>query len=299
MPERRLEAATAALGTRLVIAGGFSSSGVDVPITRKVLTLDTLNPDPETQWGTLPDLPVEWTHANLAAIGGVLFLLGGLEGRGSPEAPFVARGEVFVLEAEAEAWEPLPSSSMPAGEERGAAAVVAAGGHIYLLGGASSTGVLSSSLDFDLISRSWSVMPIELPGARSHAAAMQRFDGMFIIAGGLGDPGNRPLGDVFALPLGATLWEPRDEMETRRGGCGYGVVFGSLICAGGELGGATASTEIYDPTLDRWTTQEAMPEPRAGAPGTVVSNRLYIPGGSASIDFDPTDSLFVFSPTVR
>jgi N-acetylneuraminic acid mutarotase len=291
MPERRLETAAGALGTRLVIAGGFSASMTEgLPITTQVLTYDTLL----DEWGALPDAPVAWTHANIAAVGGVVFLLGGLDGTG-----FVAIGDSYVLEAEATEWTPLPP--MPPGEARGASAVVVSGGHIFLFGGASTSGVLANSLDFDIATRSWSVMPVDLPTARSHAAATRRFDGTFFLAGGLGDlTSARPLGDVYALPQDGTVWELREPMPTPRGGCAYGTAFGQLFCAGGEAGlEALDVVEIYDTNRNVWTTATPMPEPRAGARGTVVGSRLYVPGGSSTLDFEPTDSLFVFTTTAR
>jgi Kelch motif len=286
-PARRLETAAGALGTRLVIAGGFSASMTEgLPITTEVLTFDTLL----GEWDSLPAAPVAWTHANVAAVGGAVYLLGGLDGRS-----FIAQPEAFVLEADAAEWTPLD----PLPEARGGAAVVVSKGHIFLLGGASTSGALKTSLDFDLGTRTWSRMPVDLPTARSHAAAMRRYDdGAFVIAGGLGDlSSGRPLGDVYTLTPDATNWALAEPMPTSRGGCAYGVTFGNLICAGGEAGlVALDVVEIYNPILNTWSTAEPIPEPRAGARGTVVSNRLYIPGGSMTLDFEPTDSLFVFAP---
>lgn len=310
MPERRLETATGALGTRLVLAGGFSASMVEgLPITTKVLTYDTqavgIGRDP---WGQLPDLPVAWTHANVAAVAGAVYVLGGLEGR-----TLIAQGDAFVLEAPREGvpyeWTRLPS--LPPGHERGASAVVVSPGHIFLLGGASTTGTLATNLDFDLATREWIVgRPIDLPTPRSHAAAMRRYDGAFVLAGGLGDlTSGSALGDTWLLPQnnfeacvvgpGNPCWEIRDPMPTARGGCAYGVVYGNLICAGGEAGlEALDVVESYNSFSNVWTTFEPMPEPRAGARGIVVANRLYVPGGSATLELEPTDTLFELAPFV-
>jgi hypothetical protein len=299
MPERRLETAVGALGTRLVIAGGFSASMVEgLPITTKVLTFDTLRDDlPDAErWASLPDLPVAYTHGNLATVGGVVYLLGGLEGDA-----FAANGSSFVLEppvdgVEATEWTPL--DPMPEGEARGAAAIVLSPGHVFVLGGADGTNLFSSVLDFDVTARTWSRFPVDLPTPRSHAAAIRRFDGTFVLAGGIGNSG--PLGDVYALPQDATVWEIREPMPTPRGGCAYGAVFTNLICAGGEAGAVALDVvEQYDANRNEWKSLESMPEPRAGATGTVVSNQLFIPGGSSTLAFEPTDTLFVFSPTVR
>jgi len=47
--------------------------------------------------------------------------------------------------------------------------------------------------------------------------------------------------------------------------------------------------------VDAWTTQEDMPERRAGTAGAVIGGRLYVPGGASALQFEPTPTLFVFS----
>jgi hypothetical protein len=296
MAEPRLETAVGTLGTRLVLAGGFSASMFEgLPITTKVLTFDTLT----TEWGELPELPVAWTHANIAAVGGVVFALGGLDGRS-----FVADGRMFALEANATEWTPL--GAMSPEDARGASAVVVWPGHIFLIGGATTTSTLSSILDFDLETRTLSRFPVDLPIARSHAAAMRRSDGMFVVAGGLGGlTGPQALSDVWVLPQQTTVWKARTAMPTARGGCAYGELYGNLICAGGETTEALDVVELYNVALDAWESSsldprlEPMPGKRAGARGAVVANRLYVPGGSETLEFIPTTTLFEFTLTAR
>ena len=295
MPEPRLATAAGALGSRLVLAGGFAAGITEgAPITRSVLTFDTLAAGERDPWGALPDLPVAWTHANIAVIGGVVFALGGLDGRS-----FVADGRCFVLEQNATEWTEI--APMAPEDARGAAAVVVSPGHIFLLGGASTSDVLATNLDFDLETRTFSRMPVDLPIARSHAAAIRRFDGTFIVAGGLGGlTGPQPLDDVWALPQDATVWINRAPMPTPRGGCAYGELYGNLVCIGGEAGlEALDVVELYNFPIDTWETLEPMPGKRAGARGLVVANRVYVPGGSESLELAPTTTLFEFSLTAR
>lgn len=285
MPGRRLEPGVGSLGTRLVVAGGISTSLAEgLTITPEVLTLDTL----AGTWDALPDLPVAWTHAAVAGVGTTLYVLGGLEG---PD--FVARGEAFALDFGATAWRAI--APLPAGLERGAAGVVVSPPHIYLLGGASTTGSLASCLDYDLGADTWTQLP-DLPSPRSHPAAMRDDDGTLIVAGGLGDLGSsRPLADVDALPPLASSWSPRAPMPTPRGGCAYGVSYGQLVCAGGESGSSALPTvESYDPDLDVWTERFALPEPRAGTQGAAIGQQLYVPGGARALVFEPLDTVHVF-----
>ncbi len=285
MPGRRLEPGVGALGTRLVVAGGISTSlSEGLTITPEVIAFDTL----VGTWDSLPDLPVAWTHAAVAGVGATLYVLGGLEG---PD--FVARGEAFALDLGATEWRPI--AAMPAGLERGAAGVVVSPPHIYLLGGASTTSAVATCLDYDLGLDTWTQLP-DLPSARSHPAAMRDDDGTLIVAGGLGDLGSsRPLADVDALPPTGESWIPRAPMPTPRGGCAYGVSYGQLVCAGGESGGSALSVvESYDADLDAWMERSTLPEPRAGTKGASIGQQLYVPGGARALVFEPLDTLYVF-----
>jgi len=281
LPGPRLEASATGLGARLVVLGGFEAASL--AISREVLQYDPFN----DSWMVMPlEAPAAVTHAALASVGGSLYLLGGLEG-----SAFVPSGKAYRLRPQGTAWEPL--ADLPAGEERGAAAVVVSSGHIFLLGGETSAGLTSSVLDYEVTTNTWSVAPTPLPTPRSHAAAMREDDGTFILAGGNGPQG--PLGDTYALFLGATTWDLRAAMPTARGGCAYGAVYGQLVCAGGEIGPTvTRAVEVYDPTDDEWTSVAEMPVERAGAPGAIVTSRLYVVGGSQTTAFEPTSTLYEF-----
>jgi N-acetylneuraminic acid mutarotase len=295
MPRRALEPGVAALGQQVVVAGGFDTSlpeGLD--ITARV---DTYDPTDEA-WRALPDLPVRWTHGNLAVVGGTLYLAGGLEG-----VPYVAHGEAFVLDPLGQGWQPI--AAIDPADARGASGVVTAPGRIYLLGGMSSTAALATCLEYDVAANRWTHLP-DLPAPRSHPAAMRMADGTLIVAGGLASfDASEPRGEVWALPppgAATRTWQPRTAMHQPadpdvRGGCAYGVALGELVCAGGE-GGQTArkAVDSYDPYLDQWTMREPMPIERAGAQGAVVGGRLFVPGGAGGLTFDPTDTLYVYAP---
>jgi len=282
LPRSSLESGVVALGTRLVVLGGFAEG---LQIATDVHALDTLVDEPA--WVALPPAPIALTHPNLAAVAGSLYLLGGLDG-----TAFTPRGDTYVLSITGAQWE--PKAPLPAGAERGSAAIIVTAPHVYLIGGATATGTLATVLDYDLANDTWSTLP-ELPVARSHAAAMRDVDGTLIVAGGLASlDASQPLADVWALPLGATQWEARAPMPTPRGGCAHGVIRGHLICAGGEAGAAALKiVEEYDPRLDAWTTRDELPVARAGTQGAVIGQRLYIPGGSGSLRFEPTSTVFL------
>jgi N-acetylneuraminic acid mutarotase len=289
LPSRRLEPGVTALGDRLVVAGGFDTSIGEGLHTSMVV--DVLDSQTDTWLAPLPPLPVAWTHIDLASSGGTLYLLGGLE-----SAQFRARGETFALDADATAWRPL--ATMPVGFERGAAGVVATATHIYLLGGASTTDAIATCLDYDIAADRWSELPA-LPLPRSHPAAMQTSDGTLLVAAGLQSlDSTQPLGDVLALAPGAASWQRRDAvLASLRGGCAYGVLGGELVCAGGEAArSALHVVDSYDPATDRWRSLDALPADRAGTQGAAIGTRFFVPGGAAKLVYEPTDTLFVYTP---
>lgn len=289
VPVPRLEPGVTALGQRVVVLGGFDTdlmAGLD--ITKRVDVYDTL----DGTWSQLPDAPVAWTHIQLAAVGTTLYLLGGLEGQ-----TYVARGETFALDTQDPMAQWRPLAPIPAGMERGSAAVVVAGSRIYLLGGAGTSTALATNLVYDTLSDTWAQLMPDLPAPRSHPAGMRRADGTLVVAGGLATlDSTSQAGDTWQLlPLG-TMWMTGMPMPKPRGGCAYGQIQGQLVCAGGEAGpSAYSSVESYDPLADMWTELEPMPDPRAGTQGAAIGDRLFVPGGARELVFEPLNTLLVYT----
>jgi N-acetylneuraminic acid mutarotase len=286
LPGPRLEPGVTANGVQVVMVGGFDT---DVFAGLHITTAADFFDTTTNTWGTLPDAPRAWTHINLAALGGNIYMLGGTEG-----TEFVARGDAFILELGADAWRPL--TPMPMNLERGDAAVITSPGHVFLIGGGFTFDAVATCLDYDIATDSWSRLP-DLPSKRSHPAGTRMLDGTLIVAGGLATlDASEPLAETLALPLGADAWQPRAPMPIAHGGCAYGTMGGNLVCAGGEAGQSALKIVMsYDPYIDVWTMLPDMPEPRAGTQGAAVGQRLYVPGGAPELNFIPTSTLFVFS----
>ncbi len=282
LPAARLEAGGAALGDRLAVVDGFDGA---IAIVNEVDLYDPIG----NTWSTLPDAPVAWTHVDLAAAGGSLYLLGGLA-----TTDFTADGTAWVLDSNATAWRQL--ASMPAGLERGAAAVVAAPPRIYVIGGAIANSAVATVLAYDISSDTWTQLP-DLPSPRSHAAGAILPDGTLLVAGGLHTlDATQPIADVDVLGPGASAWTARASMPTARGGCAYALFGSRFLCVGGEAGtSALDVTEAYDWVADAWTTLAPMPSKRAGTQGAKIGARLFIPGGAHRIAYVPDATMDILT----
>jgi hypothetical protein len=299
LPVPRLEPGVTALGQRVAVVGGFDTSqtaGLDV--TTRVDVFDTFT----QTWSQLPDAPVARHHVQLAAVGTTLYLLGGLDGAPDAMNNYPARGDCYALDTGAATPEWRVLASMPAGYERGSAAVVVASSRIYLFGGAATSDAVATNLQYDTVSDTWTMQLPDLPAKRSHPAAMRRLDGGFVVVGGLsGLASDTAQADVYQLPTDQQMptgtWTAGMPMPVQRGGCAYGVIQGKLICAGGEAGNSALSyTQGYDPLADQWSDFDVMPMPTAGTLGAAIGQRLFVPGGARRLVFEPTDTLYIFAP---
>ncbi|HEY0255178.1 MAG TPA: hypothetical protein VGC41_26805, partial [Kofleriaceae bacterium] len=300
IPVPRLESGVTAIGQSVAVVGGFDTNqqaGLDV--TTRVDLFDTF----EQTWTQLPDAPVARHHVQIAAIGTTLYLLGGLDGAPDITNNYPARGDSFKLDIAntAAGWQPL--APIPAGYERGSAAVVVTPPRIYLLGGAATTDAVASNIIYDVIQDQWITNELpDLPAKRSHPAAVRRVDGTFVVVGGLSGLGSDTAEqDVFRLyndqQTSTGTWVAGTPMPERRGGCAYGLIQGQLICAGGEAAtSALKYTQGYDVLNDTWTDYDNMPLSTAGTLGATIGQRLYVPGGARELVFEPVSTMFVFSP---
>lgn len=271
----RLEAGVVALGGRVYVLGGFDGTGA---VVGRVEEYDPV----ANSWRTRAPLPRPLHHVNVAALGGRIYVLGGL----ATDA-FTAVGDSFVYDPATDAWTPV--AGLPAGTERGAAAVAVLDGLIYLAGG-SRVIVVDDVSRYDPVANTWTALPA-LPSPRYHAASAAA-GGRVWVVGGLADLTQfTPFADVLALAPGAATWTAHTPMPTPRGGCAAGVIAGELVCAGGEDDGPSvlAVTEAYDLAADRWRVLPGMGVPRAGTAGAVVDDVLYVPGGARIFRQFPTD----------
>lgn len=300
----RQEHSVTAVGDTVYIIGGIEPSSSDpsgfVP-TAKFEAYDILL----DRWSTLVPLPLPLNHANVASVNGKIYVLGGLNSTDpNDQTVFGAVGNSYVYDPLKNKWTEL-STPMPAGTERGSAAVGVHGTKIYLAGGLSR---LVATLDgrqdsvdivsvFDTRTSKWTSLP-RLPARRDHVGGAI-VNNIFYVLGGR-DRGNLNVRNtVFALDLRPALpryhyrWTDRTPMPTARGGVATGIVEDKIYIFGGEGNPANGSrgvfpnNEVYDTRKNTWEELAPMPVPRHGTGAVAVKGVVYIPGGGDAIGGAP------------
>lgn len=124
----RQEHSVVALGRSVYVIGGTvldAGAPFGVSTSGRVEVYDTRR----GTWSTAAPVPVPMNHLNAAAVGGKIYVLGGLSGG----ATWVGLPNSYVYDPKADAWTALPSA--PADTWRGSAVMGVRGTTIYLAGG--------------------------------------------------------------------------------------------------------------------------------------------------------------------
>jgi N-acetylneuraminic acid mutarotase len=280
----RQETAVVALDGKVYVLGGFDEN---VTVVTDVEVYDVA----AGTWRAVAPLPRPLHHANAAAVGGKVWITGALV-----DTTFAAIGDVYAYDPASDAW--TAHTAMPAGTQRGAAAVGVMGTAIWVAGGYRDGSVADVSA-YDTVNDTWDTSLPPLPEARDHLVGGV-VSGVFYAIGGRENGTANRTGRVDALMPGGA-WTARAPMLTARSGCAAGVVGGKIVVVGGE-GSPTAplgvfpETEAYDPAHDAWTALEPMRTPRHGTGAAGVGDVLIVPGGADRLAFGAVATVEAFSP---
>jgi N-acetylneuraminic acid mutarotase len=274
----RQEHAVVAYDGRVCVIGGFAPA-----ITS---TVDCFDPGAGT-WELLADFPVALHHANAAALGGKIYVLGYLT-----DLAFSPTGDSYAYDGNG--WTPV--ASMPADRHRGSAGVAVVGTDVYVIGGASRGSVADVDI-YDTVADTWRQGP-PLPSPREHMCVGTVGD-RIVVAGGRSGGIVSHTDVVLSLAPGANTWEEVAPMPTSRGGCAGATLAGRFHVFGGEgnpghPSGVFADAEAYDPELDEWFVLAPMPVPRHGFGAATLGDRIYLPGGATQQAFGAVSDVDMF-----
>jgi N-acetylneuraminic acid mutarotase len=259
LPEPRTEVAAAALGSRIVVVGGFLANGGN---SRRV---DSYDPRRDA-WTRLPDLPVSVDHAAAASWRGRLVIVGGY---GADREPLRA---AFLYDGRR--WQRLPA---PPEERAAAAAAATSDGRVWVVGGRTRSGLATRALSLDLRTLRWRA--VRGPRPREHLAATALAGRVFAIGGRLAGYDTN-LAAVEAYDPRTNRWSRLPDLPDPRGGTGATSIAGRIVSVGGESPAGTNRTVwALRPGARSWTALPDLPTPRHGLGVVAFGGRVWVIGG--------------------
>jgi N-acetylneuraminic acid mutarotase len=217
------------------------------------------------EWRKLAPLPEPRHHPALAALGGVVYLIGGFT-----DAAFRPSEKVFAYDIASGKWSEAP----PLPEPLGAGGAATLEETVYFVGGVDASGKVSRRL-YALQGSKW-MRKQDMPTAREHLAVAST--GAFLYALG----GRPPITDAAErYDPDTDSWESIAPKPTARGGIAGAGVGGRFACAaGGEDSVATyADVECYDEQDGVWRRLPQMPTARHGVGAAGSEKSFYVVGG--------------------
>jgi N-acetylneuraminic acid mutarotase len=261
MPQQRGETASAAVGARLVVAGGLYGVG---RAADSVYVYDSAR----NEWSVGRRLPGPRHHAAAAGLGGHVYVSGG-----ASSATDWAPTDTFWRAEPGGAWRAL--SRMPEGRQGHAMAAV--DGRLYVVGG---VGPSSRTLIYDPMSDRWST-GAPLPLGRNHLRAVAWGGEVWAIGGRDRAPTTRV--DIYSPKT--DTWRPGPELPSAMSAMAVGVLADGLHVVGGEDPATRGGRVIHEHYViargeRRWSSGDEQMLPVHGAGYGVISRRLIVAGGA-------------------
>lgn len=245
----RRAGATASTGGRFYVLGG-----VDVPrFVGGDVYEDKYRPevfDPVlNRWELLPAMNRPYTHAAATALGGYVYVFGGLS-----FGHVLDQAQRLGLNGQWECLDPMPTP-------RFECTATATNGRIYVIGGSNICGeALCCMESYEPLSGQWRQLP-DMRQAR-YGCAAAALKGRVYVFGGHGHWEN--LSDAECYDAELDRWFPLQAMEAPRSHCGAATAGGRIYVFGGHTNGQDIMTiEALDPDTLTWEVAAHMPKPRS------------------------------------
>lgn len=226
------------------------------------------------RWERTADLPIGVDHPMAAVVEGLqssapqgVFVFGGYAGN--------ATARSFRFDTAAARWEEIAPMPGP----RAAAAAVAMGGSIYIVGGADGGRLVAPTYAYDLRTREWRTVAA-IPTPRDHLGAVA-LDGRICAVGGRRLSMTLNLATFECYDPQADAWQRLPDAPTARGGVGAAEYDRRVYFVGGEQpGGTFRDVEIFDARTNAWTRGPDLPTARHGIGVVVVTPTKAVVSGA-------------------
>jgi len=244
----------------------FSEQTASAFTDHQALSSSPAHREEVSRWTTRPPLAVPRARMAVAAIGDLVYVIGGDTVTGVTAA-------VDLYDSRAGDWTSL--AAKPTAAANIGAAVI--GGKIYVPGGYTGDEQVTGVLEiYDPATDTWEqgeALPVPLC-----AYAIAAVGGRLYLFGGW--DGTRYADSVYVYDPVADQWLSRAAMNVARGFAGAGVIGNKVYVVGGYDGARElALCEVYDPDAEAWSSCAPMSVGRGGVSVAVVGSTLYAVGG--------------------
>lgn len=190
----------------------------------------------------------------------------------------------------------------------GHTATLLIGGRVLVAGGQAGSELRSQAEIYDPHDNEWTQVD-GLSSARVFHTATRLLDGKVLVVGGVGESGTGAMAEVESFNPAAHSWESRAPLEEARENH-FATLMGNgeVLVAGGNsavfLGQfiRLASSELYNPAQDEWSSAGEMSEARVDFQGLrLADDRVLVAGGdtASSEVFDPARGFWTGSSDMR
>lgn len=273
------EGASALVGSKMYVLGGYQNGNWDKPATgAAVMDLRT------NKWSRIASLPRGLTHAGRAVDRNTIYLVGGVAAQGSGEV--FATDQVWAYDTIANKWYAAPRLPAP----RGSGGAVVVGHKLHFFGGVDGNRVPKSdhwTLDLDNKSKGWQWSP-PWPGGLSHFAVVQYGSALYTFGGQTGwDSWAVASSAVWRYDLMSQKWTKLASMPKALSHIEEtAVVSGNkLWVVGGQVKPPAGTRDVYtfDFAYGGWTkTTAQLPGWRFAAVAVAYNSVIYHAGGDLS-----------------
>lgn len=173
---------------------------------------------------------------------------------------------------------------------------------IYVIGGESMSGALSSLEMYDPETDTWSLKK-DMPSKRLAFIARAVNNKIYAIGGTQkvlsSVPNDEQLKLVEEYDPSLDSWTSRSPMNHGRILFGACVVNNKIYVIGGWQNVTISSVEMYDPLTDTWVEKTNMPTKRGNISVSVIDNKIYVLGGDKGMyeEWTPEKIVEVYDPT--
>jgi N-acetylneuraminic acid mutarotase len=282
LPAPRQAAASAVLGGRIYVIGGFGADSqptnttfVLEPATGTDLSPSIDRPPPPTlpvgTWTTVRPFPESVDHAAAASLDGYIYVAGGTIEK-------MVSNKFWRYDPVDDTWTAMPPLPVP----RWDATMQGVNGKLYLIGGSASGGNDEKGIEvFDTATNAWSVIPLALLVEREQSRTAMLGGRIAVVGGRDNTEHDEASCDLFNTADDS--WKACSDMHTARAGFGLAAVGDQLFALGGvnELSGMTTqTTEISGHNAVGWMDGHWLPAPSQGMSIAVLGHIVWVIGGS-------------------